>query len=216
MTIERHPIGWWAERLKTPLSLARFGDGEFYCVQGKKGGNSHGCAYTAALRDDLFAIIEDEGPTLLKGMQRITPNQLMQVSPFLKGKWVDTEIFADELARGGLAPLFETLRTLPLVIISSNEKRKIPLSYRHFIETPRTNAHAEKDRIVKDVLKYGKSYVYLFACGMAAGTFVHALHGKIPGASFIDIGHIFDPFIGEASREYLLNLEQGVLLKNLQ
>lgn len=214
--IEFHDIHWWAERMRHPLSLARFGDGEFLCVQGQKGANSHGCAYTRELREDLITLIADEDPTLLKGMQRILPTQLQQVRRHLKGTWVDTEIFADALAAGELGPLFDTLRTKKLVIISSKEKRRIPFSHELFIEVPRTNAHVEKERVVKEIIDFGKPMVYLFACGMAAGTFVHALHGKIPGASFIDIGHIFDPFIGEASRDYLIGIKPGLLMKNLQ
>ena len=217
--ITHNSIEWWAKRLETPLSLARFGDGEFLCIEGKKGGNSHGCDYTPELRADLIATAAYEAPGYLKGIQRITPAQLKRVHSYIVGEWVDTEVFGDALAEGKLAPFFETLRTKELVIVSSKEKRAIPFSYKHFVETPRTNAHAEKERIVNEVLEYCKLAetppVVLFACGMAAGTFVRELHGKVPGASFIDIGHIFDPFVGEASRDYLLALAPDTLAKNL-
>lgn len=216
--IAQHSIEWWAERLRKPLALARFGDGEFYCVQGRPGGNSHGCAYTPALRDDLMAIIEDEDPELLKGMQRIEGWQLTQVKPYLKGNWIDTEIFADSLAAGKLKPFFDALREKPLMLVSSAEKRKasefLPIKY--FVETPRTNAHAEKWSIINSIHEYNPvDMTVLFACGMAAGTFVRALYKQYPDASFIDIGHILDPFIGEASRDYLLDMDEEVLMQNI-
>lgn len=212
--ITHYPIKWWVERFKKPISLARFGDGEWLCIEGKSGGNSHGCAYTPELRVDLLSCLTDNG--IVKGMQRILPSQYRRIRPHTAfGQWVDTEVFADELAEGNLKPLFDLFREATIVIISSKEKRVVPLPYAHFIEVPRTNAHAEKDRVVKEVLEYGKPALYLFSCGMAAGPFVHALHGKIPGASFIDIGHIFDPFCGEASRDYLRNIDPVKIAANI-
>lgn len=213
--ITHYPIRWWVERLKKPLSLARFGDGEWLCIEGRSGGNSHGCAYTPELRKDLIAALNFNEPGYLKGMQRILPSQARRIRPLNDGEWVDTEVFADELPQGNLKPIFDLLREREFVIISSKEKRLFPIEPAHFIEVPRTNAHAEKERIVKEVLEYGRPVLYLFACGMAAGTFVHALHGKIAGASFIDIGHIFDPFVGDASRDYLRSLDPKKIELNL-
>lgn len=218
--IEKHDIAWWANEIRTaPFSLARFGDGEFLCVAGRSGGNSHGCAYTSELKADLVSILESNETNFLKGIQRIEPWQLEQMSPHMQvGRWVDTEIFADALAAGELKPLFDALRERPIMLVSSAEKRKAAdfLPIKHFVETPRTNAHAEKYFILHQVMKYaGPGAVILFACGMAAGTFVHALHGKIPGATLIDIGHILDPFIGEASRDYLIGMDEDVLMRNI-
>lgn len=213
--ITHFPIDWWVKKLDEPFSLARFGDGEFLCIEGKEGGNSHGCAYTPELRADLIETLRDT--EILKGMQRILPSQLHKVRHLLQGEWVDTEVFGDSLAQGEMKPFFDKLRTKKLVIISSKEKDKFPIPH-EFIETPLTNAHAEKERIVGDVMFHmmnsGPGYMYLFACGMAAGTFVHALHGKI-ASSFIDIGHILDPFVGLTSREYLKDVPLEILNKNL-
>lgn len=212
--ITHYPIKWWVERLKKPLSLARFGDGEWLCIEGRGTKNSHGCKYTPELRVDLLSCSAD--PAIVHGMQRILPSQYRRIRPYTAtGEWVDTEVFADELAEGNLKPLFDLFRDREVVIISSKEKQTVPIPYAHFIEVPRTNAHAEKDRVVKEVLEYGRPALYLFACGMAAGTFVHALHGKIAGASFIDVGHIFDPFVGEASRDYLRNIDPVKLAANI-
>lgn len=217
--IEKHDIAWWVEQLERPVSLARFGDGEFLCVAGRSGGNSHGCAYTSELKADLVSILEETDTNFLKGMQRLEPWQAQQVRPYTDvGRWVDTEIFADALAAGELKPLFDALRKKPLMLVSSKEKRKasefLPIKY--FVETPRTNSHAEKWSIINSIHEYDPAEMtVLFACGMAAGTFVHALYKQYPKASFIDIGHILDPFIGEASRFYLEDLDPEILKKNI-
>lgn len=217
--ITHHPIAWWVERLKTPFSLARFGDGEFLCLEGKEGGNSHGCAYTPQLKDDLASIIAEKDTNFLKGMQRILPSQLRRVRPMLEdGTWVDSEVFGDALANGELKPFFDALKGMRVMIVSSKEKHSAPIPYVHFVETPRTNTHAEKESILRAVslrLADGDIDVVLFACGMAAGTLVHALYRKYKKVSFIDIGHILDPFCGESSRDYLANVSRETLEKNL-
>lgn len=211
--ITHHALPWWIEKFQTPFSLARFGDGEFLCIEGREGRNSHGCDYTPALRKDLIeALKADE---LLKGMQRILPSQHARVRPLLTGEWVDTELFADLLAQGELKPFFDMLRTREFVIVSSADKRNFPITPSHFIETPATNTHAVKDDIMAQVLKHRRPCIYLFACGLSAGTLVHALHGLIEGATLIDIGHILDPFCGDSSREYLKHVDTETLNKNL-
>jgi hypothetical protein len=213
--ITHYPLPWWIKRLDSPTTLARFGDGEFLCIQGRGGENSHGCSYTPELKADLVSILEEKDTNFLKGMQRILPSQFREVRPMLKGTWVDTELFGDLMAAGEMKPFFDLLRKRNVVIISSKEKRSFSF-YEHFIETPRTNTHAERERIIEEVLKYGKPYAYLFACGMAAGPLVHRLHGKINGATLMDIGHILDPFCDEgASREYLKNVPNEVISRNL-
>lgn len=212
--IPHYPLSWWIERIKTPISLARFGDGEFLCLEGKQGGNSHGCAYTPELRQDLQACAENE--SILHGLQRILPVQFAYLRPFFEG-WIDTEIFSDEFLDGNMKPFYDALRSLDLCIVSSIEKKELAEKWgAKFIEAPRTNAHAESERILTDCTReYQPGMTFLFACGMASGTFVHKLHGKLVGASLIDIGHLLDPFCGELSREYMVSMPVENLNRNL-
>lgn len=223
--IQHKQLDWWVNKLKKNeyFSLARFGDGEFLCLQGRQGANSHGCKYTPELRSDLVSVMEYKDTNFYKGMQRITPLQFSQIRPLLEGEWFDTEVFGDEMALGNFGSFFHSLKAYNVVIVSSAVKRKVsdtlPFMYSHFIETPHTNAHLEKDRIIAECLAYKpvdiRPVVFLFACGMAAGTFVHALHGRMPITFLIDIGHVFDPFIGDNSREYLKHVPKKTLMKNL-
>lgn len=213
--ITHHPISWWVDQLKENkyFSLARYGDGEFLCVFGRHGANSHGCRYTPELRDGLIKSLD---APILHGQQRLTPDMHNMARLYTKnGEWVDTELFADELAVGGLKPFFDALREKDIVLISSAEKRASPIPYKHFIETPRTNTYNERERIINEVLGYGKPATYLFACGMAACPLVAELHGKLEDSFIIDIGHILDPFLGENSRFYLNDVSKEILLKNL-
>jgi len=213
--ITHSPLNWWLGKFinNQYFSLARFGDGEWLCIQGKQGANSHGCNYTPELRQDLIDTLKDY--RLMRGMQRILPRQLREVREFMKFReFVDTEIFGDLLAEGKLKPLFDILRKKHVVIVSSANKRQFPF-YNHFIETPLTNTHLESERIIKECLAYRKPAVYLFCCGMAAGTLIHKLHGKIQNSYLIDFGHLLDPFIGDNSREYLKHIPQEIINQNL-
>lgn len=214
--IVHKPIQWWADKIRNNeyFSLARFGDGEFNCMEGRKGRNSNGCDYTPELREDLLRCAK---APIYKGMQRITPDQFARVRHMIEGEWYDTEVFADELAVGGMKPFFDEIRKLPITVIGSADKRFVNgyLDYKAFVEIRPSNAHAEKDRIVRSVLIRPKPGVYLFACGMAAGPIIAELHGKVPNAFLIDIGHILDPFCGNRSREYLKDVPEEVLLSNL-
>lgn len=223
--IRHYEIEWWVRKLKLNdyFSLARFGDGEFLCIEGRKGANSHGCKYTKELKTDLMSLILDPDTTLFKGMQRITTGQFRKIRPYLVGNWFDTEVFGDAMAEGRFGPFFHALKGYHVIVVSSAEKRAIrdslPFMYGHFIETPLTNTHAEKDWIVRQCLAYHandmRPKAFLFACGMAAGTIVHALHGRMKNTFLIDIGHVLDPFIGDNSREYLKHVPHETLMQNL-
>lgn len=222
MFINRQPLQFYVNKLakKEPFSLARYGDGEWLCMFGKAGGNSNGCAYTPALREDLMESLHNQSWTFYHGIQRILPSQLKDVEKFLwwhklEYRWYDSEIFADSLIEGGLFPLIEQLRKMDVVVIGNETLKNVPFEYKKFIEIPKANAHAERARVLAEVKDYGKPAVYLFSAGMAANVFVSELHNTIAYSWFIDIGHIWDIFCGVRSRDYLLDINQETINKNL-
>jgi len=216
------PIEWWVKQIKEDkyFSLARFGDGELLCIMGKKGHNSHGCNYTPELRADLIKAAVKVDRRYFKGLQRVLPKMAEQFKDLTsQPDWYDSEVFADALATGKLKPFFEALKNKHVIFISSEEKQAIykylKFKSADFYTVPFTNAHVKKNGIIRIILETNKPGVYLFACGMAAGTMVNELHGKIKDSFFIDIGHILDPFIGDLSRDYLLNIPNEILRQNL-
>lgn len=224
MQLTKLPLSHFVDKLKNKeyFTMSRYGDGEWLCIMGKKGGNSNGCAYTAMLRNDLIHSLMHKDPNFMYGMQRILPQQLLQADNYLREKgmrldWFDSEMFADTLAEGGLFPLIEQLRKMRTVIIGNEEWNWDNTLFTPdlWIKVPRANAHFEKHRVIKEVMDYGKPAVYLFSCGMAACSFVSELHGKIPESFMLDIGHIWDPFCGLKSRDYLVHLNEDIIKQNL-
>lgn len=190
------------------FSLARYGDGEFYCMWGKKGQNSNGCKYTEELRQALYDSMNHQyDPTFIYGMQRILPHDRARAEKeYPETDWHDTEIFSEAVAEGKLYPLIEQLRKMPLVVICNHDvsdaiRKIIPgREINKIIPIRRSNAYEDRKLVVNECLKYkDEERVYLFSCGMAANAFISELHGKVDGW-LIDVGHIWDPFVGNMSR----------------
>lgn len=198
-----------------PFSIARYGDGELYCMEGREGANSHGCEYLPELREDLIKSLRSQEGLYHLVSSTMLPEDKVAFSKYKDNTWGDTEIFPEALKKGELKAFFDAIKKYPIVIISSEEKRKVPLPYEHFIETPLTNTYLQKERILGEVLGYGKPAIYLFSCGLSAGVLVSELHNKISNAWFLDIGHILDPLIGIMSRDYLLELSHEQIFRNL-
>lgn len=197
------------------FSIARYGDGELYCMEGREGANSHGCQYLPELRESLIKSLEYKDNLYHLVSSTMLPEDKVLFEKYKDKSWGDTEIFPEALKKGELKKFFDAIKKYPVVIISSGEKRKVPLPYTHFIETPLTNTYLEKERIIGEVLAYGKPAIYLFSCGLSAGVLVSELHGQIPYSWFLDIGHILDPLIGIMSRDYLLELSHEQIFRNL-
>lgn len=219
MEVIKAPLQFYTEKLKNMehFSLARYGDGELYCIWGRQGKNSNGCYYTPNLRIGLIESLIPKD-NFIFGMQRVLPHDLKRAQEqFPHIQWYDSEIFGDELVAGNLYPFLKELTRHRIVIIGNSSIRPISkfLKYDLFIEVPPSNAFEEKDRVYKEIFDYGQPAVYLFSCGMAANVFISELHGKIDHAFLIDIGHIWDAFVGNMSRCNLEGMTQEQIDRNL-
>lgn len=183
---------------------------------GKHGGNSNGCRYSPELRQALLdSMKHKDDPTFIYGLQRVLPRdeeRVMQEYP--DHTWYDSEIFSEAVANGELYPLIEVLRTSKLIIVGNEsiwpaiERIFRGCNFR-FVQVPPSNAFDEK----KPLLRVD-DHVYLFSCGMAANAFISELHGKVNGW-LIDVGHIWDPFVGNMSRCDLEGKTMEDINKNL-
>ena len=215
------PLQYYVNKLKNKeyFTLSRFGDGELLCMWGRQGRNSNKCRYTPHLRKALLDSMRfGDDPTFIYGLQRVLPKDQERVlREYPNINWHDSEIFSIAVAEGRLYPLIEQLRKMDLVIIGNETLKPIGeiIPYKKFIEVQKFDAYEERERVIKEIMEYGKPAVYLFSTGMAACAFVAELHGKIPDSFFIDIGHIWDPFTGLMSRCDLKGKTREDIEKNL-
>lgn len=213
--MKSYNLQYYVDKLKNgeKFSLARYGDGEMYCMWGKKGQNSNGCRYSPELREALLdSMKHKDDPTFIYGMQRVLPRDRERFEKeYPDIEFYDTEIFSEAVANGELYPLIEQLRKLKVGIVSNIKiigvvgvRKGLNLNTCNCSEVLKNNAYNFKDQVIKDILEAERTNVlkpdvWLFACGMAANAFIGELHGKV-SATLLDIGHIFDPFVGDMSR----------------
>ncbi len=219
------PLWWYVEKIEhnESFSLARYGDGELYCIWGREGENSHGCKYSPELRkslqESLHAHITD--PKFIYGLQRVLEPDAHRIMSETRCVWYGSELFGDELVNGRLYPLFEILRKRRVVVFANAEcsgaARKI-LPDAGNVVIPRTNSYNYKGAVYQAFEYYmrdNRQTIFLFSAGMGATAFVHELHGIYPLATLIDFGHIWDAFAGENSRCNLEGIDPEIIAKNL-
>ena len=214
-------LQYYVDKLKNgeKFSLARYGDGEMLCMWGKQGQNSNGCRYSPELREALLDSMKyKDDPSFIYGMQRVLPKDKERFEKeYPDIEFYDTEIFSEAVANGELYPLIEQLRRMPTVIIGNKSIKPIKglLNSAEFIEVSSSNSYDERERIIGWIKDIGHNYTFLFSCGMAANAFISELHKELPHANLIDLGHIWDPFVGLMSRCDLEGKTKEDIEKNL-
>lgn len=217
--MRKESLEFYVNKLKNKeyFSLARYGDGEFYCLWGRGSRNSNGCYYTPELKKDLEASFHHRhDPDFIYGMQRVLPQDMSKAEAMYPVDWYDSEVFGDCLAAGKLYPLIAQLRLMKTVVIGNDSLRPISriFYYNHFISVPESNAHKEIDRVIEEILDFGPA-CYLFSAGMAANAMVARLHKQMPETFLFDVGHIWDPFVGNLSRCNLEHMSDEEIEMNL-
>ena len=125
-----------------------------------------------------------------------------------------------------LNPLIMQLRKMNVVVISNKALRKLDfLKYDKFIEIGYPNCYLDGSlqKAYVEAIDYGKPAVYILACGIPAILLAQWLHGKIENSWFIDMGSIWDTFVGigaqRPTRAYLYSHPEEYkewLAKNLK
>lgn len=213
-------LQFWVDKLKKgeKFSMARWGDGELYCMWGKQGQNSNGCKYYPELRAALIKAMEPrEG--FYHGLQCVLPRDEARImAEYPEINWHETECLSIAVAEGKLYPLLEELKRYRLHFIG-NESITPFLEKEFcgsiFTTVPPSNAYDCKERVIDAVNTDKTSQIFLFSCGMAANAFISELHGKLD-ATLIDVGHIWDPFAGLMSRCDLEGKTLEDINKNLE
>jgi len=193
----------YIENLKTnnPFALTRWGDGEWFNLNKKKGQNCDGNIYYEDLGDELLKIVSEKQNYHL-GVQTLISYSVSQSENYPQD-WVDADVFHKASSDGNLQEFIEVLENSHVVYIG-NESLKNLSFVNEFIEIPYNNCWMIKDEIIKNVESTfsGKTKVYLFSAGMATNYFIHELWNKNNKNIYIDVGSVFDPYVGRITRQY--------------
>tara|TARA_Y100000310_G_scaffold335781_1_gene418682 strand:+ start:947 stop:1732 length:786 start_codon:yes stop_codon:yes gene_type:complete len=126
--------------------------------------------------------------------------------------WVNSDILHGLSVRDGLSYMFDLFESIHVVYIGNESLKTLPF-INEFIEIPYNNVWVEYENVLDKIkiLIDGKQHkTFLFSAGMATNVFVDDLWKYNKNNTYIDVGSVFDPYVGRKSRGYhntLANVE---------
>lgn len=233
MQIIERPIEYYVNRIKNKdyFSFPGYGDSAWICMLKEKvrlGTRSgFGMLHTEETGDALIESLAIEDPNYLRAAPKaipilFKPEKLQNFfrDNALSDVFYERDMVLDELAeKAGLYPLISELQRHSIVFVGNPAFKKLDIFDFTFISTGTPDFHldyAGMDRVVEDILKEQIEGIYLFAAGMSSALMISRLHGRVPNSYFIDVGSIFDAFVGiGGQREWRAKLyEDEKLLKD--
>ena len=189
-----------------PFAFTRWGDGEWYNVNKVKGKNCDGNTYYEDLGDELLKIVSEEQDYFL-GVQTLI-NYSVQESKKYPQKWVDADVFHKSSIEGNLHSFITELEKKHIVYVGNKSLGNLTF-IDEFIEIPLNDCWKSKEEILERVKNTfsDKLKVYLFSSGMASNYFIHVLWKENKNNILIDVGSVFDPYVGRKTRSYHRNLK---------
>lgn len=204
-------------RIESPngLQYARFGDGAFYCLRGDQGQNCDGVIYTPDQAVALLEVILN--PNIIHGMAKIGVREANASQWLVDNKinieWVNADTVHDASDNGTLRPFVECISNYKIILVGAKHLTRLRAFPIHqFIGVHPTHAFEEVPRIYQEIvktLKNNKSVqayrpIVLLSAGQAASPTLVSLLSRedsCSGVSVLDIGSIWDPYVGVLSRK---------------
>jgi hypothetical protein len=229
LVLQRQPLSFYCDLLKknTPFSFARYGDGEWAAILGRKGANCDGHQYYPDLGRRLSSALKGGAPYFY-GLQDYTLKvDGREIVDYLRSRAIDipfhnADVFAFANVLGRLGAFVEALRKKPVAIIGPSPlrglARVVPLT--EFFEIPSTNCFLQADEVIARIREWGTKragVVYLFSASMAANVMIHELFPLLGATNWlIDVGSIWDPYVGLRSRSWFQSLDlEPAMRRNL-
>jgi hypothetical protein len=203
-----------------PFKFSRWGDGEWLCMCGETGQNRDGNTYFPELGAELVKIVESE-PDYYMGIQygvfynekyvkgRKFPSlreymiEMMFKHPSVDWKMGDVLHLASEF--GYLGEFIDALKNRNVWIFGAEYFKKLP--YLH-IKIPETNSYRYNDKLFTTILDVNPlsfiDPVILVAAAMNSNIIIDRLPDNVTA---IDIGSVFDPYLGRSRASYQHNMK---------
>lgn len=202
---------------KTAFVQTNYGDGEWSCILGYQGQNSQGGCYTPELRKALIETLQEPrftywgwnpGRKLLDEAQQWLADNNMRV------QWVNKEILAAVNCQGQLGRLLLILQKRNVLLIGPKHLKELQiLKHNAFVEVPLPNAFtAIKDTIAAIITRTTTRACdcLLFCSGMASNPTMWRLVPLLPPTvTMLDMGAIFDPYVGIFNRGAYRNMQSS-------
>jgi len=197
-------------RDQVPFAFSRFGDGEWLAISQTRpdGVNCDGNKFYADLGKRLEEIVSKKQDYYI-GHQNVNAkdsgiNYWRRISFNYLQDWVNSDIFHELSEMQGLDYIFDLLNSVHVVYIGNESLSPLPF-VDEFIEIPYNNVWDDYDNVlnkIKNKINDDIHKTFLLSAGMACEVFVHDLWNFNKNNTYIDIGSVFDPYVGKKTRSY--------------
>jgi hypothetical protein len=186
------------------FSFARYGDGEWSCVFGKRGGNCDGHPYNADLGLALsLCYYMGIQPKALRDMGREIMDWQESMQTMIE--WCDADVLHNASTQGLLHEFTKALGTRRCVFVGPERLSPIAtkLSAPHVI-VPLQNVWRWYRQIYGDILdQIDKDVVILYSMSMATKPMIHRIHEEYGDTvTQVDCGSVWDVYAGFPTRRY--------------
>lgn len=176
-------------------------------MQGKKGYNCDGAAYSKEQAISLVSVIKDE--SIYHGITSIALHAA-RATEWLNEKnidiqWYDADVMNKASDTGSLLPLIECLKNKRNIICGTSHLKNFQgVPSVAFVECHGSRAFEEVDELEAELLyrieRHDPDTVLLSAGQGASPTLVSRLHQVYPKLIVLDIGSLWDPYVKVFSR----------------
>jgi len=186
--------------LSSGKSVGRWGDGEWHAVLGTRGVNVDRCSYAHATADLRRCITAKDHAVL--SLQPLARRRMWgQIRKWLERnakhrleqEWHDSHYLVDLVKRGRMKEFTKELAKFKSVLIGAAHLKKLGITD-HFIEVPPRDAIKKVGKIsIPDGVQ-----VVLGSAGFLGTKLAHAFCNR--EFTYMDVGSVFDPYVGRKSR----------------
>lgn len=228
MKVLKPGLSYYTERVGKPFAFVRYGDGEFISILGAtRGQNCDNHDYFPELGTQLreSLTLTDDNYIRAIGPMAFQENRNLKIQKYLKNRkllynWHSTEVFLDASLKGQLNPLVNALRSKKLLYAAPPHLTQFLKNELNatVMELPETNAFLKINTIHKDILrKIGNYDVFCISGGMPAKVILYRLWFKnsVKNKTLLDMGSIFDGYVGKNSRSHTKRLTESIMRQNL-
>jgi hypothetical protein len=195
-----------------PFSFSRFGDGEFNAIFSVDGANIDGHRYFPDLGRRLAEILKRE-PDYIMGLQPLVVlmRNIKDIHT-LSGdiRWVQADSLHLASMEGRLGGFFAALGQRRVLLVGAPHHR--PLAERRswqFVEVAYGDCWPQYESLCPALESHAVAdgTVFLFCASMTANVLIDDLYRLNPRNTYIDVGSVFDPYVGVDSRDYHKELD---------
>ncbi len=197
----------YVERLESgePFTVARYGDGEWGAVLGKVTLTTYGDVVTPLLGRAIARTLIESKPYYYASLGEPWSDEVdawcrengVQV------RWAKKDVLERSIQDDTFGDVLRVLIRKNVLVVGLPRLKALEemFGFRHLsVDGPNCFIRREPIEVeIWDACEQNQPDVILMACGLATVVMIHELHSTL-GATLLDVGSIFDPFVGFESR----------------